>query len=188
MKATPNLFKKMRDACNPVIAMLVMFIVFVASCLCFDLFLLGACAFAPNIATAFDYGFFAGFMPLSQARLLTTVELFAVVAYNGFVLAFILPILALALSVFRRIARDYTPFGPQHAHRFRIMGALMMALSVGHTVVASLLSGSLLPEGYSTAPFALLGIAMIVFGAMFLSLAYIFEYGSVLQVESDETL
>ncbi len=93
--------------------------------------------------------------------------------------------LFLAWMVFRNISRDYTPFSPKHTVYLMVISLLMLNYTIIVPPVEMLLTEILAPD--VTASFSL-ELSGIIFAFIFYCLALIFEYGRLLQKQSDETM
>ena len=98
---------------------------------------------------------------------------------------FVIGMLFLAWMIFRNIQRDYTPFSPKHTLYLKFISLMMLAFTIIVPPVELLLLEILAPEVDAFVSFQLSGI---VFAFIFYCLALIFEYGSLLQKQSDETM
>lgn len=111
---------------------------------------------------------------LLQAQLVQTVlsQLFAV------------PVLFLALKIFKDIGNEHTPFSVKHIKRMRII-ALILLINSAFVPLSALVLRLLVPDlNFSRG----LIIYMIVGAVLFYLLSIIFEHGASLQQQADETL
>lgn len=98
--------------------------------------------------------------------------------------AFALSILILTHQIFKDISREYTPFLEKHFNRMKNIALLLLISSL---LEPFLFSGfnSLIPYlNFPNWP----GYTSIIFAAIVYCFALIFQYGSALQQQSDETL
>ena len=98
--------------------------------------------------------------------------------------AFALSILILTHQIFKDISREYTPFLEKH---FKRMKEIALLLLISSLLEPSLFSGSSSLVPYLTV-FIWPGCESIIFAAIVYCFALIFQYGSALQQQSDETL
>ncbi len=94
-------------------------------------------------------------------------------------------ILFMASFIFKDMRCGNSPFTSKNANRLRIIALLLVALGIVIPPLKMLLTMIFIPS--VTAYFSI-HFAEVVFAAVFLCLALIFEYGAELQRESDETL
>lgn len=98
--------------------------------------------------------------------------------------AFLFVILLITYKMFKKIHESYTPFDEQHVKSIKTIGILVMVMTLVGRIVDSTASSII---GIST-----LGISTdstgIILGLIIFCLAYIFDYGCMLQKQSDETL
>lgn len=88
-------------------------------------------------------------------------------------------------SIFRSIAREQTPFVLKNCQALRRIGVLIPVISVIRQMCPLVLVLCGIGEGGTD---SLIQIDQWLIGGVVLSLSYIFEYGTILQKESDETL
>jgi hypothetical protein len=98
--------------------------------------------------------------------------------------AFALPILILTHRIFRDISREYTPFMEKHIKRMKKI-ALLLLISSLIAPLLYIVSSSLIPYLNSVIQ---PGYESIIFAIIVYCFALIFQYGSALQQQSDETL
>ena len=94
-------------------------------------------------------------------------------------------ILWLVRRIFRNVVKKETPFEKENSRAVRGIGLLVVVYSLIHTLVLPLLCLAL---GLGRAQVSLVDGKMVLVGCLIISLSYIFEYGSALQKEADETL
>lgn len=128
------------------------------------------------VATGFDiYSLMSG--PTGEETARTAGEILGNLIIAG--------MLFLAVMMFRNIWRDYTPFSPKHTLYLKFISLLMLAFTIIVPPVELLLLEILAPQSDASVSFELSGI---VFAVIFYCLALIFEYGRLLQKQSDETM
>lgn len=88
-------------------------------------------------------------------------------------------------SIFRSIAQEQTPFVLKNCQALRRIGILIPIISVIRQMCPLVLVLCGIGEGGTG---SLIQIDQWLIGGVVLSLSYIFEYGTILQKESDETL
>ena len=88
-------------------------------------------------------------------------------------------------SIFRSIAQEQTPFVLKNCQALRRIGILIPVISVIRQMCPLVLMLCGIGEGGTG---SLIQIDQWLIGGVVLSLSYIFEYGTILQKESDETL
>ncbi|MCL1832098.1 MAG: DUF2975 domain-containing protein [Oscillospiraceae bacterium] len=101
-------------------------------------------------------------------------------------LAVIAAIMFVASYIFKDMTTQHTPFAQKNADRLKIISLLL----IGFTIVVQPLKAFLIMvfvPGVNEFTFHI-NLAHFVFAAVFFCLALIFEYGVILQQESDETL
>lgn len=94
-------------------------------------------------------------------------------------------ILWLVRRIFRNVEKQETPFEKENSRAVRRIGFLVVVYSLVYTLVLPLLCSAL---GLGRAQVSLVDGKMVLVGCLIISLSYIFEYGSALQQEADETL
>ena len=87
--------------------------------------------------------------------------------------------------IFRNVEKQETPFEKENSRAVRRIGFLVVVYSLVYTLVLPLLCSAL---GLGRAQVSLVDGKMVLVGCLIISLSYIFEYGSALQQEADETL
>ena len=88
-------------------------------------------------------------------------------------------------SIFRSIAQEQTPFVLKNCQALRRIGILIPVISVIRQMCPLVLMLCGIGEGGTG---SLIQIDQWLIGGVVLSLSYIFEYGTILQKESDETV
>jgi hypothetical protein len=95
-----------------------------------------------------------------------------------------LSILILTHQIFKDISREYTPFLEKHFIRMKEIALLLL--------ISSFLEPSLFSGSSSLVPYLAVdiwpGYELIIFAVIVYCFAMIFQYGSALQQQSDETL
>ncbi|MCL2634252.1 MAG: DUF2975 domain-containing protein [Oscillospiraceae bacterium] len=94
-------------------------------------------------------------------------------------------ILYIASYLFRDISREDSPFTKKNVKKLKIISVLMLALSVVVQPLSALINLIILPD---VNIHIFLRLEQLIFSAVFICLALIFEYGAELQQQSDETL
>lgn len=131
-----------------------------------------------------------GNQPVSSAVLRggfdgTNGEMIAQFAANTISQAILVALLALAATIFNDAAKSYTPFSEKQSTRLKIISLLTLALAVLPPPIQMLLTMILSPTSDASAVYEL---TFLVLSVIFYSLAQVFDYGSMLQKQSDETL
>jgi len=98
---------------------------------------------------------------------------------------FILAILAATFMMFRSIRRENTPFLPDVPKYIKIIGGLVMFASPVSRWIGDIVAFFVLESIVIVNDSDIIGIFI---GGIFACLAIIFEYGSILQTQDDETL
>ena len=98
---------------------------------------------------------------------------------------FVAGMLFFAWMMFWHIGREYTPFSPKHTLYLRLISLLMLAYTIIVPPVEMLMTEILAPGVEASASIELSGIVCAV---IFYCLALIFDYGRLLQKQSDETM
>lgn len=88
-------------------------------------------------------------------------------------------------AIFRDMSRDYTPFAAKHTKRLKVISMLMAAIAVIPAFVQILMMQIITP---TVKVYISIELSYIVVAVVFFCLAQIFEYGGMLQQQSDETL
>lgn len=88
-------------------------------------------------------------------------------------------------GIFRSIAGEQTPFVAENCHALRYIGILIIVISIVKQVCPLILMLAGIGEGGTG---SLIQLDQWLIGGVVLSLSYVFEYGTILQKESDETL
>lgn len=142
---------------------------------------------------AIGQGFFRNMLEIdfSRSSLRADAAQQAKLAYLiGFFTAWIAKVLFCGIlyqvrSIFRSIAREQTPFVLKNCQALRRIGVLIPVISVIRQMCPLVLVLYGIGEGGTG---SLIQIDQWLIGGVVLSLSYIFEYGTILQKESDETL
>lgn len=142
---------------------------------------------------AIGQGFFKNMLEIdfSRSSLRADAAQQAKLAYLiGFFTAWIAKVLFCGIlyqvrSIFRSIAREQTPFVLKNCQALRRIGVLIPVISVIRQMCPLVLMLCGIGEGGTG---SLIQIDQWLIGGVVLSLSYIFEYGTILQKESDETL
>ena len=108
----------------------------------------------------------------------------------GFFMAWIAKVLFCGIlyqvrSIFRSIAQEQTPFVLKNCQALRRIGILIPVISVIRQMCPLVLMLCGIGEGGTG---SLIQIDQWLIGGVVLSLSYVFEYGTILQKESDETV
>lgn len=142
---------------------------------------------------AIGQGFFKNMLEIdfSRSSLRADAAQQAKLAYLiGFFTAWIAKVLFCGIlyqvrGIFRSIAREQTPFVLKNCQALRRIGVLIPVISVIRQMCPLILMLCGIGEGGTG---SLIQIDQWLIGGVVLSLSYIFEYGTILQKESDETL
>ena len=142
---------------------------------------------------AIGQGFFRNMLEIdfSRSSLRADAAQQAKLAYLiGFFTAWIAKVLFCGIlyqvrSIFRSIAQEQTPFVLKNCQALRRIGILIPVISVIRQMCPLVLMLCGIGEGGTG---SLIQIDQWLIGGVVLSLSYIFEYGTILQKESDETL
>lgn len=106
--------------------------------------------------------------------------------FGGFVIAVLtLAILWYIRRIFRSIDADETPFLQANTKAIFRIGVIMIAISLVKSCVMPLVCVAC---GIGAGGTSLVNINSLLIGAIVICLSYIFEYGTVLQREADETI
>lgn len=142
---------------------------------------------------AIGQGFFKNMLEIdfSRSSLRADAVQQAKLAYLiGFFTAWIAKVLFCGIlyqvrGIFRSIAREQTPFALKNCQALQRIGVLIPVISVIRQMCPLVLMLCGIGEGGTG---SLIQIDQWLIGGVVLSLSYIFEYGTILQKESDETL
>ncbi|MEK4517028.1 hypothetical protein NSS64_17190 [Paenibacillus sp. FSL H8-0122] len=110
-----------------------------------------------------------------------------IIKFSGDVarLCLIIFVLFLVRMIFKDISRDYTPFVAKHTKRLKLISLLMAGIAFIPGLVEVVLIQIIDPVTFVYASFELFFVLVAI---VFFCLAQIFEYGRMLQQQSDETL
>lgn len=100
-------------------------------------------------------------------------------------LCLIMVILFIAGGIFKDISKDYTPFVAKHMKRLKRISLLIAGMAIIPGVVEIAMIQMVTPAAKVNVSFELFYILVAV---VFFCLAQIFDYGRMLQQQSDETL
>lgn len=101
--------------------------------------------------------------------------------------AILISIFYLAACIFRNIRNSQSPFDIKNAKKLKIIAWLMLALTIWPTFVETVLRFFLIPN--TTLPYNnSMSVTTFCITIIFFAVAYIFEYGCLLQQQVDETL
>ena len=142
---------------------------------------------------AIGQGFFRNMLEIdfSRSSLRADAAQQAKLAYLiGFFTAWIAKVLFCGIlyqvrSIFRSIAQEQTPFVLKNCRALRRIGILIPVISVIRQMCPLVLMLCGIGEGGTG---SLIQIDQWLIGGVVLSLSYVFEYGTILQKESDEIL
>ena len=142
---------------------------------------------------AIGQGFFRNMLEIdfSRSSLRADAAQQAKLAYLiGFFTAWIAKVLFCGIlyqvrSIFRSIAQEQTPFVLKNCQALRRIGVLIPVISVIRQMCPLVLVLCGIGEGGTG---SLIQIDQWLIGGVVLSLSYVFEYGTILQKESDEIL
>ena len=142
---------------------------------------------------AIGQGFFRNMLEIdfSRSSLRADAAQQAKLAYLiGFFTAWIAKVLFCGIlyqvrSIFRSIAQEQTPFVLKNCQALRRIGILIPVISVIRQMCPLVLMLCDIGEGGTG---SLIQIDQWLIGGVVLSLSYVFEYGTILQKESDEIL
>lgn len=131
-----------------------------------------------------------GSLPACQSVLVshfegTNGQMVAQYTANALSQAILLAMLILAAAIFTDAAKCYTPFSSKQSTRLKIISLLTLALALLPSPIKMLLTMVLSPDSKATAEFQL---TLVLLTVIFYTLSQVFDYGSMLQKQSDETL
>lgn len=113
---------------------------------------------------------------------INTIIYFSTILVSGIILAFIL---YFAQAIFRDIAVSYTPFVEINTKRMRAIAISFVVMAIIPSMVAAILVQSLKPTADISTE---IQADYIIVAVIMYCLSYIFEYGRLLQQQSDETI
>lgn len=110
-----------------------------------------------------------------------------IITFSGDVvrLCLIMVILFIAGGIFKDISKDYTPFVSKHMKRLKRISLLIAGMAIIPGFVEIAMIQMVTPAAMVNVSFELFYILVAV---VFFCLAQIFDYGRMLQQQSDETL
>ncbi|MGG4195829.1 DUF2975 domain-containing protein [Paenibacillus jamilae] len=110
-----------------------------------------------------------------------------IITFSGEVvrLCLIMVILFIARRIFKDISKDYTPFVAKHMKRLKRISLLIAGIAIIPGFVEIAMIQMVTPAARVNVSFELFYILVAV---VFFCLAQIFDYGRMLQQQSDETL
>lgn len=111
-------------------------------------------------------------------------EMLAQSIFNVLSQGLVLVMLVMATVIFNDAARHYTPFSEKQSTRLKIIALLTLALGILPPPIKMLLTLMLSPDSNASAEFQFLPVLTVIF----YSLSVVFDYGRMLQKQSDETL
>ncbi|KAF5028844.1 hypothetical protein DSECCO2_654800 [anaerobic digester metagenome] len=128
-----------------------------------------------------------GRLPVSQSVGFqgTNGEMLAQSISDALSQSLLLAMLLLATVLFNDAAKHYTPFSEKQSTRLKIISLLTLALGILPPPIKMLLTLMLSPDSNASAEFQ---FALPVLTIIFYSLSVVFDYGRMLQKQSDETL
>ena len=128
-----------------------------------------------------------GRLPVSQSFVFegTNGEMLSQFIFNALSHGLLLAMLILATAIFNDAAKYYTPFSEKQSTRLKIISLLTLALGILPPPIKMLLTLMLSPNSKASAEFQ---FTLPVLTIIFYSLSVVFDYGSMLQKQSDETL
>ncbi|MCM3039982.1 hypothetical protein M3201_09775 [Paenibacillus motobuensis] len=100
-------------------------------------------------------------------------------------LGIIFAMFLIARAIFKDISKEYTPFIAIHTKRLHAISILMIGLAIVPGVVEIIMIQLVQPTIKTNVSFEL---SYLVVAVIFFCLAQIFDYGRLLQQQSDETL
>ncbi|MCG7406578.1 hypothetical protein MH117_04045 [Paenibacillus sp. ACRRX] len=124
--------------------------------------------------------------PLGNIADYSKSELIVQLCVNVSKQSIMIVMLFLAGAIFKDISREYTPFAAKHTKRLKAISKWMVLLAIIPASVEMLMLQILAPtvKVYDVS----FELSFILVAVVFFCLAQIFEYGGVLQQQSDETL
>ncbi|SMF86587.1 hypothetical protein SAMN05661091_3439 [Paenibacillus uliginis N3/975] len=125
------------------------------------------------------------FSPIVNTADYSKSELIAQFCVNITKQSIVIAMLFLAGAIFKDISREYTPFAAKQTKRLKAISKLMVLLAIIPASVEILMMQILAPTVKVYVSFEL---SFILVAVVFFCLAQIFDYGGVLQQQSDETL
>ena len=151
---------------------------------CFQLFLIVLSLSGLNGLTLAQWGCLPA--PQNAADFVgTNGEMLAQSIFNALSQGLVLAMLVIATAVFNDAAKHYTPFSEKQSNRLKIMALLTLALGILPPPIKMLLTLMLSPDSKASAEFQ---FVLPVLTVIFYSLSVVFDYGRMLQKQSDETL
>lgn len=158
--------------------------VLVVMALCFQLFLIVLCLSGIDGQTLAQWGH----LPASQNAagfVGTNGEMLAQLIFNLLNQGLVLAMLIMATIIFNDAAMHYTPFSEKQSTRLKIIALLALALGILPPPIKMLLTLMFSPDSKASAEFQ---FVLPVLTVIFYSLSVVFDYGRMLQKQSDETL
>lgn len=128
-----------------------------------------------------------GYMPVSQNIIFegTNGEMLAQFIFDALSNGLLLSMLILATAIFNDAAKHCTPFFEKQSTRLKIISLLTLALGILPPPIKLLLTMILSPNSVASAEYK---FTFPVLTIIFYTLSVVFDYGRMLQKQSDETL
>ena len=140
---------------------------------------------SPENIVNFKVGPIPVFYPFANSLNISEQELSILIGAELIRQGFIIPILLIARSIFRDIQTDQTPFTNQQVTRLKKISGLMLLLIIIPFIAETLMTLNLSEIVKQSVQF---NMTNIIFVLLFYFLSRIFDYGRILQQQSDETL
>lgn len=131
------------------------------------------------ISNIISYSSLASYAEGPRAELMA--HFFVSISRLGIIFAMFL----IARAIFKDISKEYTPFIAIHTKRLHAISILMIGLAIVPGVVEIIMIQLVQPTIKTNVSFEL---SYLVVAVIFFCLAQIFDYGRLLQQQSDETL
>jgi ABC-type antimicrobial peptide transport system permease subunit len=141
---------------------------------------------AAGIAVAFNSDLMNDLLTESGGNIIKN-DVYLVVAIAGICLPLVAMMFFLAHRLFRNIGRSHTPFTMDNVKILKWISYLILILAIPASIIIALLTQRF-SSWTEDAVVGWSGVPLVLLAVMFYFMAHVFEYGTALQKESDETL
>jgi|GEM_PF-596882 len=124
-------------------------------------------------------------MGIFELKLATSRQAIGVLIFTLLNSAVAFPIVVLISQIFKDISHSHSPFTNKQTRRLKAISLLMLSMTLAVPVLHWLLTVIFLPDVKAR---LFLDLTGLIFAAVFRCLALIFDHGSELQQQADETL
>jgi hypothetical protein len=142
---------------------------------------------AVGIAVALNDSLWPSILNEVEGQSIVKDDIYVMVAMACMVLPVVTAMFFLSYRLFSNIGRSHTPFTTDNVKILKWISYLILVLAIPVSIAVALMAQTF-SSWTDDAVIGWNGIPLILLAVMFYFMAHIFEYGTALQKESDETL